>query len=82
MLDRHPALALVLETDIGYKFMFTESVVLLGILERLMGMGITALPLHDGLLTARSKARVVEQVMKEVGQVVTGVTLPITSDPL
>lgn len=82
VLDRHPALAPVLEKGMGYRFMFTESEVLLGVLERLMGLGITALPLHDGLLTARSKARVVEMVMKEVGQMVTAVTLPITSEDL
>lgn len=77
-MARHPALASGREKELGYRLMFTESEVLLAILERLMGMGITALPLHEGLLAARSKARFVEWVLQEVAKEATGVALPTT----
>src|SRR5260370_26674701 len=40
---------------LGYGLMFTESRVLMAVLEEFIRRGIVALPLHDGLLCAQSR---------------------------
>jgi hypothetical protein len=72
-----PALEPVLGTPIGYSFMRTESDILVASMRKLITMGITALPLHDATLVARSKAQAVKQVLEDTGLEITGVRLPV-----
>ncbi|MBO6765041.1 MULTISPECIES: hypothetical protein [Alphaproteobacteria] len=50
--DRHDVIAPFMETGAGLELMRTESDILLGVLERLMAQGVTALPIHDAILVA------------------------------
>lgn len=56
IIGLHPALAGSLEQDLSLEFMFTESCILLRALGILMDSHITALPIHDGIMVARSNA--------------------------
>jgi hypothetical protein len=82
ILERHPALELHLSTTIGYRLMFTESVILLQVLERLMAKGIVGLGLHDGLMVPGSKAEATATIMEEVAQEVTGAHIPVELKPM
>jgi hypothetical protein len=83
---RHPVLegvlGLSLGKDIGMALMFTESQILLGCLNWLKDAGIVALPLHDGILVAQSRAEEAERAMKGASVERLGVFLPLkTKDP-
>jgi len=77
ILDRHPGLQQVFETGVGYELMFLESQILIAILRRLIDLGIVALPLHDGLMVAESKADRAAQVMGDVAKELTGHRLAV-----
>jgi hypothetical protein len=78
VLAAHPALASVFETGVGLQLMFTESQILVSTLLRLIDHGIPALPLHDGLLVARSKAGAAMEAMAAASEEIVGTRLPIT----
>jgi hypothetical protein len=77
ILARHPGLGSVVETGIGFELMFFESQILIAILLRLIDRGIVALPMHDGLMVAQSKADTAERVMGDVAEELTGRRLPV-----
>ena len=56
--EKHPGLVSILGTPVGVRLMFTESRVLLGVLESLMAADIVALPIHDGLMMAQSNQEI------------------------
>ena len=62
---------------IGFSLMFTESRVLMEVLKRLMDAGVTALPLHDAVLVAESKAAMVIETMEIAARDVIGVRVPV-----
>ncbi|TXM93101.1 hypothetical protein [Methylobacterium sp. WL116] len=74
----HPALAPIFETGIGLSLMFTESQVIVKALLDLADQKITALPMHDGLMVARSKADKVARIMSDAAETVAGHRLPIS----
>lgn len=78
ILARHPVLEPILEIGIGMKLMFTESQILIAVLLRLMERGIVALPMHDGIMVAKSKASLAKTVMEEVAVEETGYRLPVS----
>ena len=77
MLEAHPALAPMIERGLGFRLMFIESQILVAALLKLAAQGAPALPLHDGLLCAKSKADIVREAMREASKAVTGFQLPI-----
>jgi hypothetical protein len=77
ILDKHPALGKAFGRRLGYGLMFTESRVLMAVLEELMQRGIVALPLHDGLLCAQSRKEVAAEVMRTKAAEITGATIPV-----
>jgi hypothetical protein len=77
ILALHPALAGTFETAVGFALMFTESQMLVAILLRLNAAGITALPMHDGLMVPLSKADQAARVMGDVAQHHIGHRLPV-----
>jgi len=58
--------------------MFTESRVLLGVLERLMARGIVALPMHDGLLIAQSDQEIAKSLMEKVAHRIVDIPMPVS----
>jgi hypothetical protein len=79
ILQRHPALANILGTGIGYRLMHRESEVLLAVLETLRSREIVGLGLHDGLLIPASRMNEATDIMAAVAREQTGHHLPVTS---
>jgi len=77
ILDKHPALGKAFGRRLGYGLMFTESCVLMAVLEELMQRGIVALPLHDGLLCAQSRKEEAAEVMRGKAIEVIGAAIPV-----
>jgi hypothetical protein len=78
ILSIHPPLAAVWGRQLGYRLMFQESEILIGILQELYAKGITALGLHDGLLVSRSRAAEVEATMDRIARMKTGIPIPVS----
>ena len=76
ILAAHPALGCVFESGIGLRLMFVESQILVAALLALAREGIPALPMHDGLMVAVSKADTAERIMGDEAQAITGHRLP------
>ena len=77
ILDKHPALAKAFGRRLGFGLMFTESRVLMAVLDEFMRRGIVALPLHDGLLCAQSRKEEAAEVMRLKAMEVTGAAIPV-----
>ncbi|MGB3878254.1 MAG: hypothetical protein WA980_20575 [Shinella zoogloeoides] len=77
LIDRHPALAPLLECGVGYDLMFQESEVIGGVLRCCMDQGITALPIHDAVLCATSSVSAVQTIMLEQSRLVSGHSIPV-----
>jgi hypothetical protein len=77
ILERHPPLRKAFGRRLGHSLMFTESQVLMAVLEELMRRGIVALPLHDGLCAPQSRKLEVAEVMRAKAFEVTGSRLPV-----
>lgn len=67
---------------IGLRLMFLESRILIALLHRLDKAGIAAMPMHDGVMVARSKEKRVAAIMREVSRDVLGCPLPVASKPV
>lgn len=63
--QRHGAIAYLFSTGIGFKLMYTESQILMDALPRLFAAGIVALPLHDSVLVAASKAQAAKAILED-----------------
>ena len=74
----HPLLIPLFEHGAGLGLMFTESQILVAALLRLVDHGIPALPMHDGLIVARSKSGIAAGMMQDAAEQITGARLPIT----
>lgn len=74
---KHPALVPLFGQDIGAELMFTESCILVAVMRRLAEMGIVALPMHDGIMVARSNAKAAGATMREGAREITGQMLPV-----
>jgi hypothetical protein len=77
IFTRHPGIKAVMKPGIGFKFMYTESRILLDVLLTLESEGVTVLPMHDGIMTADSKAERAIQVMREASKRITGYPLEV-----
>jgi hypothetical protein len=74
---KHSALSPLFGTNVGYKLMFRESEVLLRALELLRLKDIVALPLHDGLMVAKTATAIASEAMITASLEVTGFSLPV-----
>jgi hypothetical protein len=74
---RHPTISHLFGKNIGLALMFTESRMLLDVLERLMKQGIVALGIHDGLLVAQSHKEAAKSAMEEAAFALTGRRMPV-----
>jgi len=82
VLAAHPALASVIEAGLGFEFMKTESDIMVALLLRLASIGITALPMHDGIMTAHSLADIATEVMGDISEELLGYRLPVKAKKL
>jgi hypothetical protein len=78
ILAAHSPLEPIFETGIGYHLMFLESEILVAALLQLISEGVTALPMHDGIMCQRSKADAVEKVMGDAAEKIVSFRLPIS----
>jgi hypothetical protein len=77
ILKAHTILSGVLGTGAGLQLMHLESRIMVAVLLRLVDEHVTALPLHDGLLVARSKVETAKKAMEEVSDELVGVRLRV-----
>ncbi|MFT4096116.1 MAG: hypothetical protein QM651_03275 [Rhodoblastus sp.] len=63
---------------IGYRLMRIESDIIVRACLELAAQGITALPIHDAVLVARSKAMIAAGVLERVAEEVAGVVVPVS----
>lgn len=78
IVAHYPALDRVLCKGLGLQFMFTESEILGRLLTVLHERDITALPLHDALMVARSEGQAVVTLMEAIALEVIGQRIPVS----
>ncbi|UPJ42412.1 hypothetical protein IVB40_35005 [Bradyrhizobium sp. 40] len=76
---RHAPIADLFGTGLGFQLMRIESDMLIGIITHLASIGVTALPLHDAVLVAESKAYVAADAMQAAFTAATGSSCAIVS---
>jgi hypothetical protein len=62
--DKHPPIAHLFGTGVGFELMFMESEILIAVITHLFKNGIPALPLHDAVLVAKSQAKAAKAAME------------------
>ncbi len=77
ILQAFPNLATVFERSRGFNLMHAESQILVAILLRLIDHGITALPVHDGMMVGASQAERAEALIDETTREAFGFALPL-----
>jgi hypothetical protein len=78
LIERHPIIADCIGKGLGFNLMHTESEIMVRVLTALLSEGVTALPLHDGMLVRRSHASKARVVMEEISREMTSYFLPVT----
>ncbi|MBB3303084.1 DNA-binding MarR family transcriptional regulator [Rhizobium sp. BK077] len=63
---RHPAIAHLFDTNVGFELMARESEILVGILLELASKGVAALPMHDGIMVAACHKNLAIETMRKV----------------
>lgn len=76
---RHAPIADLFGTGLGFQLMRIESDMLIGVITHLASLGVTALPLHDAVLVAESKAYVAKDAMQAAFSMWTGSSCAIVS---
>jgi hypothetical protein len=80
ILRSHPKIAHQFFTSIGHTLQFIESEIMMKVLRELMKLNIVALPIHDALVVAASKAAVATDVMVRAGEEVAGIHIPVKQE--
>ncbi|MHC2531857.1 hypothetical protein [Bradyrhizobium diazoefficiens] len=75
----HAPIAHLFGTGLGFQLMRVESDMLIGVITHLASLGVTALPLHDAVLVAESKADVAADAMQAAFSMGTGSSCAIVS---
>lgn len=75
----HGPIANLFGTGLGFQLMRIESDMLIGVITHLASLGVTALPLHDAVLVAQSKADVAADAMQAAFSMGTGSSCAIVS---
>jgi hypothetical protein len=75
--SRHQAIAAWFECNRGMDLQRTESDILVAVLLKLNALGITALPIHDAVLVARSHGETAKRIMEAEARKVTGAKIPV-----
>jgi hypothetical protein len=77
--QKHKPIAPLFGTGLGFKLMRFESDMLIPVITQLFQEGITALPLHDAVLVAKSRAQSAKEAMQAEFQLRTGSSCAIVS---
>ena len=78
LVERHPVIAECIGRGLGFHLMHTESEIMARVLTTLLSEGVTALPLHDGMLVRRLHASKGKAAMEEVSREMTSYIVPVT----
>jgi hypothetical protein len=78
LIERHPLIADCIGKGLGFHLMHTESEIMVRVLTTLVSEGVTALPLHDGILVRKSHASIGKDAMEAVSRDMTSHVLPVT----
>jgi hypothetical protein len=78
LIERHPLIADCIGKGLGFHLMHTESEIMVRVLTTLVSEGVTALPLHDGILVRKSHASFGKEAMEAVSRDMTSYVLPVT----
>jgi hypothetical protein len=76
---KHARIAHLFGTGLGFQLMRIESDMLIGVITHLASAGVTALPLHDAVLVAESKADFAVNTMQAAFEKRTGSRCAIVS---
>lgn len=79
LVAHHAPIADLFGTGLGFQLMRIESDMLVGVITHLASLGVTALPLHDAVLVAESKADVAADAMQDAFSMATGSSCAIVS---
>ncbi|WP_247970878.1 hypothetical protein [Bradyrhizobium sp. 195] len=79
LAKHHAPIADLFGTGLGFQLMRIESDMLIGIITHLASIGVAALPLHDAVLVAESKADVAADAMQAAFSMGTGSSCAIVS---
>lgn len=80
--SRHPDLAHLFGTMIGFDLMYIESLILIEVLRRLNAIGIVGLGLHDAVMVPNSQATTAKDIMEASSKQVAGMAIPVKIKPL
>ena len=78
LVAHHPVIADCIGTGSGFQLMHTESEIMVRVLTILASKGVTALPLHDGIMVRRSHVTKGKEAMEAVSLDMTSYVLPVT----
>ena len=78
LIEHHPLIADCIGKGLGFHLMHTESEIMVRVLTTLVSEGVTALPLHDGILVRKSHASIGKEAMEAVSRDMTSYVLPVT----
>lgn len=70
--ERHHKIAHLFGIGFGYTLMKIESDLIITVTSRLFQIGVTACPIHDAIICARSKVEIVRQAMQQQFEKMTG----------
>ncbi|MBR1290160.1 hypothetical protein [Bradyrhizobium ottawaense] len=70
--ERHHKIAHLFGIGLGYSLMKIESDLIIAVTSHLFRIGVTACPIHDAIICARSKVDVVRQAMQQQFEKLTG----------
>lgn len=76
VLTKLPDLEPFFGKRMGFRFMFTESTILLLAMREVMARGMVALPLHDAVLVGRSQAEDTRRILEAAAKDITGQRIP------
>lgn len=80
--DRHPAIACLFGTEVGFDFFATESALMMAVLKELRAFGVVALPCHDGALVQKTHKQLTIDCMRRVSFQQLGRELPVAEKPI
>lgn len=82
VMARHPLLKDWFRTGVGLELQFVDSQIAEGVMLRFLAMGEVCLPIHDSFIVARRLRGVLEAVMREEFERVTGAKCGLKMDEL
>lgn len=80
IIRSHPDIAQHFFTEVGHRLQLIESEIMIKVLRELRRHNIVALPIHDAVVVAGSKAGQAKAVMQWAAKRVAGITIPVAEE--